>query len=232
VAAGVAAYGLDQALNSGKGFAAISSIAGDVAGALQGVWDAMVGGKWELAGEIIAAGLSSGFKRGLLDMRMATTDFSNWAAKAFAGLVAMPQIAAADIMGDVKKASDLRAALDEQRGIIDQDKSFRFDKEKDEADAAAAKYAELLKQAKTVKMESPMAGFNFGNMASSASGAIENVQTTGAENSVLASRLGQSAPGNKTVEKLEELVKLTEEQNETLGAMAESIEELETLTVE
>lgn len=229
VAAGVAAYGLDQALNAGKGLTLFKSIAADIGGALNGVWDAIVGGEWELAGSIMAAGLTSGFKSGLLEMREATTSFSNWAAKAFAGLVAMPQIAAADIMGDQRAASDLRANLQEQRSIIDQDKDYRFDKEREDANEASAKYKALLEQAKALKKPSAMEGFDFSNIASSADEGIRNVQTLGAQGSIAASMLSQSAPGNTIQEKM---LAVAEESNETLSEIADTVAELENLTLD
>jgi hypothetical protein len=231
VAAGIAAFQLDKVFNSGKGFSALKSITMDFAAGMEAIWESIVNGKWEMAGEIMAAGLSSGFKSGLLTMRESTGDFINWAAKAMAGITAMPSIALADLLGDAQASSDLRAQLDEQRSIIDQDKGNRFDKEREEANAAAARYRALLDQAKALK-PTPADAFDFGNIARSASDGITSVQTLGVQSAAAAARLNNSAPGNQAVEKLQELVDIGQAQAGTLEEVLEAFEQLEVLTVE
>lgn len=231
-AAVIAAYGLDQAVNSGKGLRGIQTAATDAAIAVQLLHDAIVGGQWGLAGELIWASLKLSFLQGIVELKSLWSDFNVWFTNSLIEMAAKAAAVVGTIAPGVGDAA--RKTADELKASVAQDADAGLADDRKKAADAAFELMKIVARigalGRSDKFEVDVG--SFANIATSASGSLQSVQTLGALSSTAAAMLNQSAPGNQGVDKMQELVDINKDQQETLEGISEKLDDLETLTVE
>lgn len=177
VAAGVAAYQLDQVFNAGQGLKFLTTMATDLADAIGTVGKALLAGEWSLAGEYIATSIEMAFDGMILTVKSAWADLITYMLSSLPGEFAGIMV------------QDIQAGVgDDMAALID----------------STTRLAELRKRIANLKVGGGgsdvmkrLAGMFEGN-----SGAIQELQTTGVLSSAAATRLGNSAPANAWQDKM------------------------------
>jgi hypothetical protein len=204
VAAGVAAYHLDQLFNSGKGFQLLADSANFAKASILSLQTAMVAGEWSLAFEFIATSLEQAFDGAILGIKQ------KWADMVSFMLSSVPGEFASNIV------QDINANLEDDRQAF-LDSSIRLAQ-------IMGKIATLRANSDPTKRSLP-GGSSLGDAAV----AMQEMQTNGVLSSSAAARLDQSAPTNAWQDKM---LKNSDKQTDTLVEISGRLEDLDNLTVE
>lgn len=235
IAALVAAYYLDQLFNGGAALKFLQDMAMGAWQAMKLLWTAVSAGRWDLAGQLIANGLSLGFRSGILALKEMWNSFTDWLldsiTNAMRFLIDKVNAAAQAVGLSGIDTSFLDSAKAMARSGLNLDTTGDQKAVAEGAGALAETMAEIVKAGADVKAKraGDAAGIPFDDGGFAARMAAVQSSAAGTPTSAGAANIGRTAGANSIQE---QMLGAALHGNELLEDIKDGIEDMEGLVVE